>query len=105
MTAAPRVTHRDARTTEPIAPPPLAVKLAAGLDRVMWHRDGPMLAALRALGEPQIADALSRAQRLDAVLAMHQPRPWAGGSHIVSCTCGSGSYEDCPTGRAARGEL
>lgn len=93
-------------TTEPIAPPPLAVKLAAAIDRTIWTSgtQGPLLTALRVLGEPAIADALSRAERLDAVLAMHQPRPWGEGSAVVSCTCGAGSYDGCPTGRAARGE-
>jgi hypothetical protein len=85
-------------------PPPLAVKLAAAFDRIMWDVDGPMLVALRALGEPAIAEALTRAPRLDAILALHQPRPWGGDSSTVSCTCGAGSYDGCPTGRAARGE-
>lgn len=56
------------------------------------------------LAHPDIADALRAVHTLTTVTALHQPRPWGNSSTVIACTCGHGTWADCPTGRATRGD-
>ena len=66
----------------------LTERIAAAIDRYVWERRGPQLAALRVLGEPVIVDALRASVVVAQLDRQHQPRQWGPGSDTVVCdTC------------------
>ena len=54
--------------------------------------DGPTMAAIRILADPDSAPAVADAPAVAALRARHQPRRWADGSQTVVCACGAGSW-------------
>ena len=84
--------------------PALTDRLAACIDRYVWHRNGPHDAAVRVLADQQLRDALRAADVVAELDARHQPVRWAASSDVVVCSCGHGAYDHCPDGLILRGE-
>jgi hypothetical protein len=81
--------------TAPADVPPIVARLAQAIDRVVWERTGPLLAAGRVLSDPQVAEAFAALSLLETARARHKPVRWAADSAVVVCSCGSGDYESC----------
>ena len=82
----------------------LTERIAAAIDRYVWHRNGPHDAAVRVLADVELRRALRAADVVAQLDARHQPVRWADDSDVVVCSCGHGAYDHCPDGLILRGE-
>jgi hypothetical protein len=76
-----------ASTDDDGAADPLVERIAAAIDRWVWHRNGPRDAAVRVLADEQLRDALRAADVVATLDREHQPRRWGDQSDVVVCDC------------------